>query len=265
MLFAESVIHYFERIGTDAERTFVNIFFQLLTFRFHSNVVLGLGFFASSVAILAYAESRRLSEQQESLNRNLIEAQLGILKAQMKPHFLFNSLHAISGLILKKENDLAITVIAKLSDLLRESLNMDDKKWITLREETDFIKRYLDIYTLRFGEQMTFSFEIDEKTESVLVPPAILQPLVENSLVHSIIPNDNQGSILIRSVIFNDNLKITIQDQAKSESSEKEMKEGLGLGNTRKRLNSLFGDDFTLEFNQETSTTLVIIPIRAVE
>ncbi|SMD31979.1 Histidine kinase [Reichenbachiella faecimaris] len=262
VLFSESLIHYFERLGSDRERTFDNIYFQLISFRFHSNLILGLGFLATSVAALAYTESRKLAERQEALNRNLVEAQLGILKAQMKPHFLFNSLHAISGLVLKKENDLAITVIAKLSDLLRESLNMDEKNWITLKEEIDFIKRYLEIYALRFGEQLTYTFDIEEETELVLVPPAFLQPIVENALVHRVIPNDNRGHVLVKAYIQNDNLNISVKDIVETELQfDVQYKEGMGLGNTRKRLASLFGDHFKLKFDPVICTTEVVFPI----
>lgn len=261
----ESTVHFFDRINTEQERPWSNMYLQLISFRFQINLLLYSGYSAISVAALAYFEIKKSEEKRMQLSKNLIEAQLGVLRAQMKPHFLFNSLHAISGLILKKQNELAITVIAKLSDLLRDSLSMDNKKWITLKEEIDFIKRYLEIYVLRFGEQLTYSFEVEKQAEQILVPPALLQPIVENSLVHGVIPNDNRGHIIIQGRLKDQNLCLIVRDNRKpNRTIEEPIKEGLGIGNTRKRLSSLFDDKFRLEFEpnegSEGPSTLISFP-----
>ncbi|MEO9967210.1 MAG: histidine kinase [Reichenbachiella sp.] len=261
----ESIIHYVDLMNTEKERTLSNIYLQLISFRFNTNLILYLGFAAISVAVMAYFEAKRSEEQRIELSRSLIEAQLGVLKAQMKPHFLFNSLHAISGLILKKQNETAITVIAKLSDLLRESLSMDEKKWIPIEEEIEFINRYLEIYVLRFGEQLTYSIDVEEQKRSVLIPPAILQPIVENSLVHGIVPNDNQGHISIEVFGQDQSLCIQITDNGSNFlGQEKTDVEGLGLKNTRKRLSSLYQDQF--EFSSQINsdggyTSKIVVPI----
>lgn len=261
ILGVESIIYYLSDANAEKNENFINVFVQLITFRLHSNLVLGLGFIASCVAYLSYSESQALARNQAELNQSLMAAQLGVLKAQIKPHFLFNSLHAISGLVLKKDNDLAITVIAKLSDLLRESIDMDGKKWITIKEEVDFIERYLEIYMLRFGEDLKCEFEIQNEVESLLIPPALLQPIVENALVHGIVPNGNSGTITISISKEKNTVKVSIQDtgylNVKLESS---LKEGLGLSNTRKRLSSLFEEDFKLNFEMKSSTTHIIYP-----
>ncbi|MEP4092289.1 histidine kinase [Reichenbachiella sp.] len=261
----ETTVHFFDRLNTEQERAWTNMYIQLISFRFQINLLLYLGYSAISVAALAYFEIKKSEEKRRELNRSLIEAQLGVLKAQMKPHFLFNSLHAISGLILKKQNELAITVITKLSDLLRDSLNMDEKKWITLNEEIDFINRYLEIYVLRFGKQLTYSFEVKEGTELALVPPALLQPIVENSLVHGIVPNDNQGHININARIKENYLEIEVCNNLQvNKISQEQQKEGIGLSNTRKRLSSLYADDFEFSFELSESkgaSTIIVLPL----
>lgn len=258
---AESLIHYFSENGTIEKSSYASVFAQLITYRFHSNLILGIGFIASCVAYLSYIESQSLYRKQTELNQSLMTAQLGVLKAQMKPHFLFNSLHAISGLVLKNKNDLAITVIAKLSDLLRESIDMDNKKWIPIREEVDFIKRYLGIYALRFGESLKYEFDIAEDVDELLIPPALLQPIVENSLVHGVVPNDNKGTIKVSITRSLESVEISVQDTGYSIDHETPVfKEGLGLSNTRKRLSSLFYDKFHLRFDVESSTTRIGIP-----
>lgn len=258
ILSLESVIHYLSVSNVEEQRSYANIFIQLITFRLHSNLVLGLGFVASCVAYLSYSESQILSRKQADLNQSLMVAQLGVLKAQIKPHFLFNSLHAISGLVLKKENDLAITVIAKLSDLLRESMDLDNKKWITINEEISFIKRYLEIYMIRFGEDLKCEWEIADETKNLLIPPALLQPIVENALIHGIVPNGNQGTITIHISKEQEKVQITVQDTGLSNvESKSSLKEGLGLSNTRKRLSSLFEENFHLNFDSKSSKTSI--------
>ncbi|WP_422358941.1 sensor histidine kinase [Reichenbachiella sp.] len=266
ILILESIIHYYGDTTLEVDKTFANVFVQLITFRLHSNLVLGLGFVASCVAYLSYSESQTLSRKQAELNQSLMAAQLGVLKAQIKPHFLFNSLHAISGLVLKKDNNLAITVIAKLSDLLRESIDMDNQKWITVQEEADFIKRYLDIYIVRFGEDLKCEFEIENDAEKLLIPPALLQPVVENALVHGVVPNGNRGTITVSIKRDEKTVQISVQDTGYlNEQSESCSKEGIGLSNTRKRLSSLFEEDFKLDFDSKSSTTQIIYPALTTE
>ncbi|WP_420581630.1 sensor histidine kinase [Reichenbachiella sp.] len=261
ILGVESMIHFLNDANVEENGTYGSVFVQLITFRLQSNLVLGLGFMASCVAYLSYSESQTLSRKQTELNQSLMAAQLGVLKAQIKPHFLFNSLHAISGLVLKKENDLAITVIAKLSDLLRESIEMDSQKWITVKEEIDFIKRYLDIYILRFGEDLKCEFELEGQVENLLIPPALLQPIVENALVHGVVPNDNRGTITICIQKEEESVQISVQDTGCLDNKpESGAKEGLGLSNTRKRLSSLFQDDFSLGFDNNLSMTKIVYP-----
>lgn len=260
----ESCIHYIDRLGSEYQRQWSDIYLQLISFRFHSNLVLYLGFCAISVAYLAYRETKRLSEKEAALRKDLVEAQLGVLKEQMKPHFLFNSLHAISGLILKNKNELAISVITKLSDLLRESLTMDHKQWISLSDEINFLERYLEIYSMRFGDQLNYTFEVEAAIEEARIPPMILQPIVENALVHGIVPNDNQGNIDISGKMQDGFLLLEVRDSSiESEHEIGEHEEGLGLGNTRKRLTSLYGTDFelTLNFDPEQHETIAHIKL----
>lgn len=266
VMLIESFIHYLDGLEDVEVNTFSAVFLQLIFFRFHTNLILYLGFSAISMAAMTFIETKRSQKKQAELGKHLMEAQLGVLKAQMKPHFLFNSLHAISGLILKNQNELAITVIAKLSDLLRDSLNMDDKKLIPLKEELAFVERYLEIYVLRFGDQLTYTIDTQSGLESSMVPPALIQPLIENALIHGVIPNGNHGHVDVRISQEETQLKIEVIDHTPSaHAADHEVKEGLGLSNTRKRLASLYADAYALNFclrpDAQGASTKILLPL----
>ncbi len=138
-------------------------------------------------------------EREATLKQSALaqEAQLKMLRYQLNPHFLFNTLNAISTLVLDGQNRTANLAVSRLSEFLRYTLDQDPMKKVTLRQELDALNLYLGIEKLRFGDRLRLEFDVDERVESALVPSLLLQPLVENAMKYAIAPREQGGSVTI--------------------------------------------------------------------
>lgn len=176
------------------------------------------------------------------LEMRLVQAQLQALRMQLNPHFLFNTLHAISSL-MDEDVRAARRMIANLSDLLRHSLDSEGDAEVPLDQEIVLLERYLNIEQLRFQDRLTVEMEIDRETRDVLVPNLILQPLVENAIKHGIAPYARGGRIVVRARRAGDRLVLQVEDDGPgfSRLPGGVIHEGVGLKNTRERLNQLYG------------------------
>lgn len=161
-----------------------------------------------------------------------------LLRTQMKPHFLFNVMASIQGLILKQRNQDAALYLSEISSFLRGSLNISTVKKISIREEIEMLEKYLALEKLRFGERLEYSIEIDSDVnqDSLILPPLILQPIVENSIIHGFKGIDYVGKVILTHFISNDKLKITIRDNGVGLKREREQDESKGLSIVRERL-----------------------------
>jgi two-component system LytT family sensor kinase len=178
------------------------------------------------------------------LQTQLVQAQLQALKMQLHPHFLFNTLHSISALI-HEDPDAADRMIARLSDLLRLSLESGAAQQVPLYQELRFLDLYLAIEKTRFEERLDVRFEIEPETREAMVPNMILQPIVENSIRHGIAPRMGRGQIRIFAAREGDWLVLKITDNGKGLSSSgiSISQKGIGLGATIGRLERLYGND----------------------
>ncbi len=203
-------------------------------------------------------QERKLVSSQ--LEVQLAQAHLSALKMQIQPHFLFNTLNSITSL-LRKNVDAAEDMIINLSDMLRYSLRTTDIQEVTLGEELDFLQHYLDIEKKRFQDRLTTEFQIERDALDAWVPSMFLQPIVENSFRHGISKQIGSGKITIRSQRLGDALSVSVLDTGEGFLHVKD-KEGIGLSNTRKRLEKLYGSSFDLQFGRtENNETIVTISI----
>jgi LytS/YehU family sensor histidine kinase len=172
------------------------------------------------------------------------EAQLKMLRYQLNPHFLFNTLNTISTLILDRQNDVANQAVTRLSEFLRYTLDQDPMKRVTLRQEIDAINLYLTTERLRFGDRLRLEFAIEARALDALVPSLLLQPLVENAVKHAIAPREGGGTIRIEGRVRTRVLELTVVDDGPGLGSFAAPGNGRGVGlrNTRERLRVLFGD-----------------------
>ncbi len=187
-----------------------------------------------------------LAERERALKADSMaqSAQLKMLRYQLNPHFLFNTLNAISTLVLLKENDTANTMVTRLSSFLRYSLDSDPMARVTLSQEVDALQLYLDIEKVRFEERLRFEVEMDEASRSGLIPSLLLQPLVENSIKYAISANEDGGTIGVSAKVFADELLIELTDDGPGLPENYHLRvssSGVGISNTRDRLRELFG------------------------
>ncbi len=198
-----------------------------------------------------HSESQDRSLAAAQLETRLAEAQLQALQRQLHPHFLFNTLHTISAL-MHRDTDAADAMLARLSDLLRLTLDRITVQEVTLREELEFIDKYLEIERTRYGDRLQVSMTIEPETLDALVPNLLLQPLVENAIRHGIAPKVGGGRMEVTSRRDGGNLVLFVRDNGPGLPQEKRdaLNTGVGVTNTRSRLEHLYRDRFRLEFNE---------------
>ena len=175
------------------------------------------------------------------LEGKLIEAELKALREQLKPHFLFNTLNTISVLVRDGKNEMAVTLLARLGSLLRMSLDGTHKNETTLRVEMDFLERYIEIQKARFPDRLTVAISIDEEALGVPVPWLILQPIVENAILHGVAPKSGPGRVDILGRVENGSLHLEVLDDGPGLPENRRVVEGTGLANTRERIAKLYG------------------------
>ncbi len=211
-------------------------------------------------ALLYYQNFRASELAQSSLKTQLAQAQLRALKMQLHPHFLFNTLHSISSLVLEDPAK-ANSMIARLGDFLRLTLENSDQQLVSLKEETEFLRCYLEIEQVRFGDRLALAFELEPQTLSAQVPHLILQPVVENAIQHAIAPRATRGHINIEAKRLNSLLRLEVRDNGAGISSNGDLLgiEGLGLSNVRARLHQMYGSDFRFELMNARDGGLTVV------
>ncbi len=218
------------------------------------------------ILVIVYAlESSQRSQQVEirasRLQAQLAQSQLQALKMQLHPHFLFNTLNSISALLHKNLNA-ADTMIARLGDFLRLTLENSGKQEVSLHEELEFLKCYLEIERIRFQDRMSVQMDVEPETLEARLPNLILQPIVENAIWHGLQPQSIDGRIEIASKRLNGRLRVAITDNGPGlpaeTGSESLAKRGVGLSNTEARLHQLYGDDYRFDLTNGAENGLTV-------
>jgi signal transduction histidine kinase len=190
-------------------------------------------------------EAIALQAQAAQLRAQLAGARLAALRSQLNPHFLFNTLHAISALVERDPRGVR-RMIARLSELLRISLDDAGEAEVPLARELDFTRRYLEIMQIRFEGRLEVLESVDAEARTALVPNLLLQPLVENAFKHGLERIDGVGRIELKAGRAGDRLVLSVSDNGPGVASEELESEGLGLSNTRARLAQLYGSNQSL-------------------
>ena len=214
----------------------------------------------------AFDYYRKFHERElraSELEKRLAQARLQALQSQLNPHFLFNTLHTISAL-MHKDVEAADRMVMKLSELLRTALDNSGTHEVALREELDFLGKYLEIEKTRFRERLSVEMEIAPETLEAAVPNLVLQPLVENAIRHGVERHARPGKIVLRSQARDGELELQVQDNGSGIDHEKS-REGIGISNTRSRLQQLYGAGQKFELQNLAAGGLlarVVIPFR---
>jgi two-component system LytT family sensor kinase len=215
-----------------------------------------------SHAVLYYGESRERAVRASQLETRLVEAQMAALRHQLQPHFLFNTLHAISAL-MHSDVEAADRTLMRLSDLLRMTLENMGQQEIALHAELDFLAKYLEIEQTRFADRLIVTFDIQPETLDALVPTLLLQPLVENAIKHGVSRKPGPGHILIGARRDHAKLRIEVRDDGcgLSETALTALQKGIGVSTTRARLQHQFGADFRFEFHRLEEGVAVVVAL----
>jgi len=206
----------------------------------------------------------KLQREHEMLLRAKTEAkdaQLQMLRYQLNPHFMFNTMNAISTLIYKHENDKANEVLDKLCEFFRYSLDQRDKSITTLQKEMELLELYLSIEKTRFGKKLVVKLEICESLMECKVPYMLLQPIVENAIKYSVEPRKNGGSVFIKAKRLDSRLILKIIDEGKISNAENRNGFGIGISNTKAKLDAMFNGDYTVSIIEDDQGTTVSIDI----
>lgn len=240
--------------------------FRLLLFKtWHFNVLIYWVILTVFHALDFYRKYQERHTRSLQLEKSLTEARLQALQMQINPHFLYNTLHAISSLMYQNL-DAADRMITQLSHLLRYTLESTLQQEVPLSRELDFLRSYLRIEQARFGTRLTIDFETAPGTTELLVPTLILQPLVENAVRYGVEPFADPGRILVQSTLQNSTLTLSVRDSGRG-PFRLPFREGVGLSNTRARLEQLYGEDQTFlmrPWPEGGLEAVITLPARAV-
>lgn len=230
---------------------FLNFDWEMMTYW----AILGM-----SYALRYHYEAQDRALRASQLETRLVEAQLQSLQRQLQPHFLFNTLNTISAL-MHRDVDAADNMIAKLSDLLRVSLQTVGVQETSLKQELDFLGKYLEIEQTRFRDRLSVVFEVEPDMLDALVPNLVLQPLVENAIKHGINPRPTPGQVVVAARRVGTTLEMEVRDNGVglSDARLSAFNRGVGLANTRSRLQHLYGSAHRFEFRQPPGGGLAVI------
>jgi two-component system, LytTR family, sensor kinase len=245
---------------------FVSFSENVFSFYFMVGVIV---YFAVLLGTQAVDFARRFRDSQlhaSRLESELAKARLRALRAQLQPHFLFNTLHAISALVVK-DPEAADRMIADLSDLLRLALEDVEQDEVTVRRELELVERYLSIERMRFADRLTVRLSIGPETLDARVPSLILQPLVENAMRHGASRREGPSWIEIRSGSENGRLSLGVRDggEEPAPSAAPPLREGIGFRAMRARLEELYAGEHSFEYGAGTDgvfSVRVTIPMR---
>ncbi len=230
-------------------------FQRIFSTTFYSGLLATLILYTTILLVSYLLGSReRLALQQAEtarLNEQLVKAQLSALRRQIEPHFLYNTLNAISGLVREKRNDDAVTMIVELSDLMRHVLDDSNLQEVALGDELEFARKYLEIQKVRFVDRLQCTVDVPSELLPAQVPTLILQPIVENAIKHGISKRAQGGAIKILASRSNGRLTLSVYNDGPALSANGEIRSGIGIANMRTRLQSLYGEAFDLHMRNQ--------------
>jgi len=212
-------------------------------FRFVNQLLVYFAVLTAGFAREFFRRDQHRARQAVQLQAQLAEARLDALRMQINPHFLFNTLHAISALVERDPSGVR-KMIARLSELLRHTIDSHATDEVPLREELSFLRRYVEIMEIRFQGRLRVEQSIDPGTHEAMVPNLILQPIVENALEHGVNRASGEGQIDITARRDGDRLVLTVRDNGPGLDATNSS--GVGLANTRARLEQLYGERASL-------------------
>ena len=231
-------------------------FWRVATTGFYGRNIIDMAYYwgvlAFGYSLEIYQKYKNEELRSAQLEARLIETELKALREQLRPHFLFNTMNTIAVLVREQKNDAAVTLIARLSTLLRMSLDQNRAHEVTLREELDFLERYVEIQKVRFSDRLEVNIAVDPAALTVSIPNLLLQPIVENAILHGIAPKTTPGRVDVLAHVEGNGLHLEVRDDGVGlPSATHPGKTGIGLANTRARLEKIYGANHRLTLTSE--------------
>ncbi|ACB73359.1 sensor histidine kinase [Opitutus terrae] len=253
------------------EPTWPEGFWRMALQNFYGRNIIDMTYYWAVIAFgygLEYHQRYKDEELKASqLETRLVETELQALRQQLHPHFLFNTLNTIAVLVRERRSEDAVNLIARLSALLRLSLDQRGVAEVTLQQELEFIDHYVEIQKVRFSDRLTVQQDIAPEVRSARIPHLLLQPLVENAIVHGIAPKSGPGRLEIAARRSGADLLLEVRDDGPGlPDGRMRAKEGVGLCNTRERLARLYGARAQLSLQTRPGRGVcvqVVLPYRA--
>lgn len=240
-------------------KVFIAVFSFLASFAIY--------FISWSALYFAYQylqKNREIEIEKWKLSASVKDAELSALKAQINPHFIFNSLNNIRSLVVE-DSERARDSITHLSDLLRFSIQFDQFEKVSLDKELDVVKDYLNLEAIQLEERLSYQFNIDKGANKIEVPPMIVQTLVENAIKHSINELPGGGEIIVETKLNHEFLNIYVKNTGQLKAkTDKNNRRGIGINNSKERLRLLYGEKATLNvenMNEHMVCASVRIPL----
>lgn len=237
----------------------ITLLYQVLIFLIAYVLILTITYVMDSRENMA-----RQQTETARLNEELTRAQLSALRRQMDPHFMFNTLNSIAGLVRDRRHDAAVSMIVGLSEFLRRSSADSHRSQVTLAEEVEYLQRYVDIQAVRFGERLRFSVDIPPALLEAQVPNLLLQPLVENAIKHGVATRVAGGRVRVVVQRRGGELHLAVYNDGPEFPDDWQTTGGVGLSNLRTRLQILYGDaaDLRVQPDAEGVEVVVVLPLK---
>jgi sensor histidine kinase YesM len=255
-------------IISEPDKSIGNYFTNLAIGRSVYQLVIYFGVLIACEALRIYEKYRQEHITYIELEKALVQTRLDALKAQLHPHFLFNTLNTISMLVRQKDEQTATNILAKLGDLLRYVLENREVHWVELKKEIDFVEKYLSIESIRFQNRLKYSISVDPSTENILIPDLLLQPIVENALKHGLSDSTKGGMISIKTVRNDDYIEISISDNGVGFNPQINAKKssGIGIKNIEERIHNLYPDEASFKITSapnEGTEVHFVLPVKS--
>lgn len=222
-------------------------------------------------AINYFIQIEEQADRLERLEAQATGAQLAMLRYQLNPHFLFNTLNSISTLVLLKQTDPANAMLTRLSRFLRHTLESNPGGKVTLAQEVETLRLYLDIERMRFEERLRTEFRIEHRAAKAMLPSLLLQPLIENAIKYAVSPQEEGAKITLTAQVIGEKLRVTVADSGPGPDAEPSIhtvSTGVGLTNIRDRLAQAYGENHRFETRAPPDggfTVIIEIPFEEAE
>ncbi|HEU5165917.1 MAG TPA: histidine kinase [Chitinophagaceae bacterium] len=263
--FLQDTLYQNGLFGLDKDGTRLAVFALIVDNSLSINIVVYVSTVAFCYIWEFFRRNTEANQKAAALERSLLTSRLELLKGQLNTHFLFNTLHTISSLVIRNKGEEANNILLKLGELLRFALKDNKEQLIPLEKEIEILQLYLDIQQTRFNNRLDINIHYDAALNDVLVPPLLFQPLVENAIKYAVEPFKETGKIGIAVKKINDMISVTIADNGQTPFETINFNTGIGLQNTKERLEQLFGKNQSLSIqpNQPAGTMIdVFLPLQ---